>query len=469
MKSTRSYSIQWSTNGLFHLQRRPCFLCAMIVLFALFQPYSPPVAFAVGASPFAVVTIDSSTMVLRPGDEFRLSLRISNAAEIQANLYVAVFTPKNELLFLAPDLRHWSPVPIVLQTVTRPNQALSISVIDLVLPSEIIVGEYVFVAVLTQQSASPFQTENWLSNAAVQKVILTRMPLTPYELANEPYLFPVRLPGQDNMGYLPLNRWDIMFMGEVLDDPATPKNEALISEIIPGVFNHIVVYLGRDINGRAYGMEMTLDFTHKRHELRLIRLPEYYELAVPMEENTGEPVQNKNLAQYTIRWAKRFAAEPLAAIKMVEEQLLARIQADLEADLPYQMEYYWSGNLFDRAIYIVDDGLKNGANCTDYWLSVFEEIAGICFKGVRMRAQDAQVYFQTDPVGSKVYIPDFLNPFSVPLKVSDLFSLGFYIVEPQPHVFVCDGSEETGLPIPDKIFAASLLVNISVPFCSITP
>lgn len=469
MKSARPVSIASNKAGLYRLRCMACSLCAMVVLFVLFLSCFPPVVFADGQSSSAVMVFDASAKVLRPGNEFRLSLRISNASDIQADLYVAVLTPKNELLFLAPGSNHWSPVPIALQSITRPQNDQSISLISLVLPPEIVAGEYVFAAVLTRQGASPFQTETWLSNAAVQKVILTYLPLTPYELVDEPYLFPVRLPDKDAMGYLPLNRWDIMFMGEVLDDPSTPQNEALISQIIPGLFNHIAVYLGRDKDGQAYGMEMTPDFTHRSHELRLIRLPEYYELAVPVEENTGEPVQNKNLVQYTARWAKRFAAEPLGQITAAEERLFAQIQANMEVNLPYQMEYYWSGSFFDRAIYIVDDGLKNGANCTDYWLSVFEETAGICFKGVRMNAQEANVYFQTDPVGSNVYVPDFLNPFPAPLKVSDLFQMGFYLVEPPPHVFVCDGSEEVGLPLPDKVFASHLLVDIPIPFCAIRP
>ncbi|MEZ0328222.1 MAG: hypothetical protein ABWK15_01405 [Dissulfuribacterales bacterium] len=347
----------------------------------------------------------------------------------------------------------------------QPNEVLLL--LSGVLPSEAVPDEYTFFAVLTKKGALPLNDTSWVSNLAVQQIVLTYLPLTPYELVDEPYLFPVRLPDKDAMGYLPLNRWDIMFMGEVLDDPSTPQNEALISQIIPGLFNHIAVYLGRDKDGQAYGMEMSPDFTHRSHELRLIRLPEYYELAVPVEEDTGEPVQNKNLVRYTARWAKRFAAEPLAQITAAEERLFAQIQANMEVNLPYQMEYYWSGSLFDRAIYIVDDGLKNGANCTDYWLSVFEEIAGICFNGVRMNAQEAKVYFQTDPVESNVYIPDFLNPFPTPLKISDLFSLGFYLVEPPPHVFVCDGSEEVGLPLPDKVFASHLLVDIPIPFCAI--
>jgi hypothetical protein len=467
--AARPGSIILHTVGLYHLRHMACLFCAMAILFVLFQSYLPPVVFGAEPSPSAIVTFNVSARVLRPGNEFRLGLGISNTADIQADLYVAVLTPKNELLFLAPDLNHWSSVPIAFQAVRRSQQDLAIPVISLVLPPEIAAGEYVFAAVLTQQGSSPFQPETWLSNVAVQKVVLTYLPLTPYELVNEPYLFPVRLPDQDAMGYLPLNRWDIMFMGEVLDDPSTPQNEALISEIIPGLFNHIAVYLGRDKDGQAYGMEITPDFTHKSYELRLIRLPEYYELAVPVAENTGEPVQNKDLAQYTARWAKRFAAEPLTELTAAEERLFARMQADMEANLPYQMEYYWSGNFFDRAIYIVDDGLKNGANCTDYWLSVFEEIAGICFKGVRMNVQEANAYFQTDPVGANVYIPDFLNPFPTPLKISDLFHLGFYLVEPPPHVFLCDGSQETGLPIPDKVFASSLLVNIPVPFCVLAP
>lgn len=469
MRSARQYSIILNAAGLYRLQRMACLLCAMVILFVLFQSFLPPVVSSAGPSPSSVISFDASARVLRSGNEFSLSLRISNATSIQADLYVAVLTPKDELVFLTHDVNDWSPAPVVFQTVITSQQEISIPVVSLVLPPEIAVGEYVFAAVLTQQGASPFQAETWLSNVAVQKVVLTYLPLTPYELVDEPYLFPVRLPVQDTMGYLPLRRWDIMFMGEVLDDPSTPKNEALISQIIPGLFNHIAVYLGRDKNGRAYGMEITPDFTHKRHELHLIHLPEYYELAVPVEENTGKPVQDKNLVQYTARWAKRFAAEPLAQIKAAEEQLLARMQADMEADMPYQLEYYWSGSLFDRAVYIVDDGLQNGANCTDYWLSIFEEIAGICFKGVRMNAQEAGVYFQTDPVGSNVYVPDFLNPFPTPLKVSDLFLLGFYLVEPPPHVFVCDGSQEIGLPIPDKVFASPLLENIFTPLCTLTP
>jgi len=138
-----------------------------------------------------------------------------------------------------------------------------------------------------------------------------------------------------------------------------------------------------------------------------------------------------------------------------------RVMADIHDSLDYQYQFYWSGDLNDKNIYLVDDGLANGAACTDYWLALFEETAGICIKDARMDRAGFIDYYTSDPVGTTVTIPEFLNPFPFEVDVATLInSFGFTVINPEPHIFLCDHSSETGVAIPDRLFGSQDLKDI---------
>ncbi|MCA1794524.1 MAG: hypothetical protein LC660_11785 [Desulfobacteraceae bacterium] len=70
-------------------------------------------------------------------------------------------------------------------------------------------------------------------------------------------------------------------------------------------------------------------------------------------------------------------------------------------------------------------------------------------------------YFTSDPVGTTVTIPEFLNPFPFEVHVATLInSFGFTVINPEPHIFSCDHSIETGVAIPDRLFGSQDLKDI---------
>lgn len=133
---------------------------------------------------------------------------------------------------------------------------------------------------------------------------------------------------------------------------------------------------------------------------------------------------------------------------------------DLITGFPYQLEIEHSGNLLDRNIYLVDDGFKGGAGCSDYWTALFEEYAGLCIKNVRMTTNELEDYFHNDSQGRQAYVPPEISPFPNRVLVRQLLDLGFRAISVSPHVHACDGSEESGLVLPYLIMESDMLEEI---------
>ena len=54
------------------------------------------------------------------------------------------------------------------------------------------------------------------------------------------------------------------------------------------------------------------------------------------------------------------------------------------------------------------------------------------------------------------------DPFPFPYSVASLFGeMGFTLVDPPPHLFRCDNSQETGVAVPDRLFDSPQLEEIS--------
>ncbi len=77
--------------------------------------------------------------------------------------------------------------------------------------------------------------------------------------------------------------------------------------------------------------------------------------------------------------ARRLNSSNIDQLMYRSYDIYHRVMADIYDSLNYQYQFYWSGDLNDKNIDLVDDGLVAGATCTDYWLTLFEEMAGIGF------------------------------------------------------------------------------------------
>jgi hypothetical protein len=283
-----------------------------------------------------------------------------------------------------------------------------------------------------------------------------------YSLSDSAYQFPANYSPRDKMVYLTLRRWDLIFTGDRANVPQAQVDSENVNRLIPGPFNHIMVYMGKDSRGLAYAVELNTGGFDNSGGLRLICLGSDYGV---IRHPEFQYLQDRRYLNR--RWAMRFREDVLAQLKDAESVLLARIKSDLVLGFPYQLEFAHSGSLFDPKVHIIDDGFRGGAGCSDYWTTLFEQYADVCLKGVRLTAEELEAYFLTDPEGLQAYAPPEISPFSDPVSIAAIIGLGFYAVPDAPHVFPCDQSEETGLVLPSLIMESPMLEEIpaeSLPF-----
>ncbi|MDP2827775.1 MAG: hypothetical protein Q8O37_04135 [Sulfuricellaceae bacterium] len=264
-------------------------------------------------------------------------------------------------------------------------------------------------------------------------------------LLDEEYQFPAKPVSIRVTEYQPIRKWDVIFSGG-----STPGlGVSMVAMAIPGAYDHILVYLGKDARGYAYAAEMRPDSLESGGDLRMFSLGQDYGENI---HPSGAHIFSTN-TQYE---ARRFAEPARQAILAKDQDLVRQVTKDLLGNFPYQFEYRHSGSILDRAVYLVDDGRAGGTGCADYWTTLLEEVAGLCFYQSRMSAVGIRDYFLYDHEGSQVRIPAELNPFGVDLYVRELFQLGFYLVEDQPHQYSCGGNPESGLVLPNLVYQSNL-------------
>ena len=281
-------------------------------------------------------------------------------------------------------------------------------------------------------------------------------------LSDEPYLFPAISPDITVETFQKLRKWDFIFVGGLGN---TYEDRGITSSLIPGDYDHVLVYLGKDSSGNAYAAELNVDslqivFTSLNVEggIRLYCLGTDYGKYV---HPTGVHLFRKNY--YRIRWAKTFKEPFRINLRLYDLKLTSQVTEDLQAKFPYQLEFNksFSAMILNKKLELIDDGRLNGAGCADYWTSLFEESARICIKGSRLKAAEMMAYFMYDPEGMSAIIPSALNPFGAgDVLVRDLLvTQGITVVDSPAHQFSCDGSSEQGLVTPTKLFSCDQLEN----------
>jgi len=399
-----------------------------------------------------------------PGDT--LDLTVSAAAVKEgdhgdADLYLAFSRSTEDLSYITRQLSFTATPTPFLQNFRVPELAQE-KLVSLIIPEEITSGKFTLYALLTIPGKLPQKSANWSSNLASVQINLAANPETNlHQLTNEAYLLHAKTSEGKDIA-LPLRRWDLIFTGEYTDYANTQEGESQTADLIPGEFNHLIVYLGRDVNAQPWGMEMTtenLDSIGQGADLRIVRFPEFEDMSVPITVKNFK-VGVKNLSIYRTLWAMRPKPELLSLLNSHETQLFKQLEEDWLQGFPYQLEFVWTGSFQSTEIQLVDDGRIGGASCTDYWLSLFEEVAGVCFTGVRISATELENYFLNDPVGSQINIPESFNPFPFSITISQALLFGYHAIDPPAHKFVCDMITETGIPIPDRLRHSNQLIEI---------
>jgi Zinc dependent phospholipase C len=386
------------------------------------------------------------------------SLFAHNQTELISDLYIAAQFPDGKLKFLNEQNRFVQNVVVKYPNWLIKNAGMEI--FNSLLNPDNIVGEFTVYALLVKPDTSLQDSTNWLSSIANIEIKINPLEkINLNEINNEIYLFPALDKNSGNIITLPLQRWDIIFMGEL--------NESDYNVLIPGDYDHIQIYLGRNKYGIAYAVEMTYSNESKIVDFRLVRLPEFY-TTIAESDNLALSIVTKPLWQYKNRWAKRLIPAELNKILNNEKLLLHSIESDWLNNFNYQLEYDWSGDLSDKNIYLIDDGKLNGTSCTDYWLTLFENISGVCIHNARINAKELESYYLNDPLVSQSSIPDALNPFPFSVTAKDLLNLfNFKLIDPPAHIFSCNGEIEIGVPIPSRLINSPQLQNIA-PVLSIT-
>ncbi len=282
-------------------------------------------------------------------------------------------------------------------------------------------------------------------------------------LRPDTYYFPAKKHSEDAATYLPLKPFDMLFTGHNLHGNQTPASYG-----IPGRYTHMLLYIGKDDEGFAYGVEMNTDHKETYHidATGLKVKGKLYVYCLGSDYGQKECPQDlyvNGLETYDYIWAKRLKPLLYDRVKKHRRELINTIKHDLQNDFPFQLPFHVGADTFlTKAIPLIDDGRKNGADCTAYIASLFEEVAGICLEHIRITAPEIESYFLNDPTGKETILPAESNPFThQDMPVSDLFTKMGYTLVDTSRPCKCDKTVILrGIPLPQRIFESSSVTEI---------
>ncbi len=280
-------------------------------------------------------------------------------------------------------------------------------------------------------------------------------------LHSERYMFPAKPDSTAPIRYLPLEQFDIIFAGH---DYNSSSGE--LAYATPGHFTHALLYLGKDAEGFAYGVEINTDGSEGyRFDASGMRIDGHlyiYCLGSDYGERAcKEDLYIHGLESYDFLDARRLIPALRTTLIQHRQRVMETIHADLThrylAQLPFHIG---PETLLSKTIPLIDDGRANGADCTSYITSLFEEVGGVCLEGFKMNAAEIEAYYREDPAGQKAILSARYNPFSdEDIPFSELFgSRGFRLSDPLSVQNGCDS--KTGVPVPDKLYHSPSLQAI---------
>ena len=293
-----------------------------------------------------------------------------------------------------------------------------------------------------------------------------------HSLTDDTYYFPVPSVDQSSSWSQPLQRFDLIFVGHNVDLQATSYNKVQnLAALTPGKYTHVFAYIGKDKNGLAYGVEMNVD---KRQEFRMgtdgLKISgQFYLHCLGSDFNNNSCPDNSylySINSYDYMMAKRLRPELRKRLMQHESQLIETMATDLAQAYPFQIPVDINlTSIAQKKAYLIDDGRDNGADCTSYFVSLFEEVADICLENVRVEASVLSDYFLNDQLGKRAVIPAKYNPVlnrTVSLN-SALGEMGYTLKNNLPRQSACSQQRSVqGIPTPNALFSSPSLESVSL-------
>ena len=289
------------------------------------------------------------------------------------------------------------------------------------------------------------------------------------KLSNETYYFPALKPESNVYQYQPLKRFDLIFVGYDLNANHHVEGVKDLVLTIPGVYTHMLAYIGKDSEGFAYAVEMNAD-KDKSISLGVNGLNvggQLYVFCLGSDYGFKDCPQDKyiyGIESYDFMWAKRLKPSLRAQLMQAESQLMQAVKEDLQNAHPFQLQFHLGVETsVSKQVPIVDDGRANGSDCSTYFTALFEEVAAVCLDDIRMSAKDWASYYLNHPLGQQAMIPQQYNPFgNQSMHIMDMLSTsGFSAVDNLPRQANCkDGRQVQGLTTPDLVFNSPSLIDV---------
>lgn len=293
-----------------------------------------------------------------------------------------------------------------------------------------------------------------------------------YSLRADTYYFPIQGVDQPSSWSQPLQRFDLIFVGHNVDLHAASYDKVQnLAALTPGKYTHVFAYIGKDENGLAYGVEMNVD---KRQDFKLgtdgLKISgQFYLHCLGSDFNNNSCPDNSYLYginSYDYMLAKRLRPELRKRLMQHESQLIETMATDLTQAYPFQIPVDINlKSIAQKTAYLIDDGRDNGADCTSYFVSLFEEVADVCLENVRIEASVLSDYFLNDQLGKRAVIPAKYNPVlnrTVSLN-SALGEMGYTLKNNSPRQSACSHQRSVqGIPTPNALFSSPSLESVSL-------
>ena len=287
-----------------------------------------------------------------------------------------------------------------------------------------------------------------------------------HRLKDNPFYLHAQTPYAEERATLILKQFDLIFTGA---NPDRESNGQITGEFIPGLYTHMLLYIGQDSDGFAYGVEMTgtKDAKVKVEENGTVSVGgQLYIYCIG--NNNGEECPKTDFTWGVLlhsdhMWAKSLAPTLYTKLKSNKTHLLDIIKSDLANNYPFQLPIKITLTFQGNYVDIINDGRENGADCTDYIAQLFEESAGVCMNDIYIDAKSLTDYFIHDPQGQKVYLGAENNPYATEdAYIYELLGSGAFTLRDNiPRQTACtDKRKVVGIPIPDKTFKSSSLVDV---------
>ncbi len=309
-------------------------------------------------------------------------------------------------------------------------------------------------------SLNEFKENNILNSYAIEK------------LKNDIYYFPAKKFSSASVVYQPLEQFDLIFVGH--DINISSENFDIFqntSALVPGRYTHVLAYIGKDVNGFAYAVEMNADqnqtFSIDFDGLNIGGEFQLFCLGNDFGVNScPNDTYSYGMKSYDYMWAKQLKPKLKKQLLMYKHQLIVTMKKDLIGKYPFQLPFDIDlGTPLRKIAPFIEDGHHNGADCVSYFVSLFEEVAKVCPDEIRIDASSLRSYYLNDPIGKQALLPAKYNPASDEnIYVRELLGdLGYSFVDNNPRQTLCpDGKIVTGIPTPDLLFNSPSMVEIKL-------